>query len=446
MRYIPNTDADRQAMLRRIGMPDTDALFADVPPEVRLRRPLDLPPALAEMDLLRHLGELANKTTSTDQATCFLGAGAYDHYSPVLVDALIQRGEFLTAYTPYQPEISQGTLQAIYEFQSLICELTGLDIANASLYDGASACAEAAVMAVTATDRARVLLSRAMHPDYRAVVRTYLAGQSVEVVDVPEKDGVTDLAALGDLVTDATAGVLIQHPNFFGNLEPVREIEKVAHGKGGLFVVAADPISLGILEAPGRYGADIAVGEGQPLGVPISYGGPYVGFLAARSALQRRMPGRIVGATRDVKGRRAFVLTLQTREQHIRREKATSNICTNQALIATAATIYMTVVGKHGLVETARQALAKSAYLHQRVARLGRYGPAFKQPFWREFAIRFDGPVDRVIDQLAERNILAGYPLARDYPEYKDCFLVAVTEKRTRTEIDHFVAQLEEVL
>ncbi|MCL4368046.1 MAG: aminomethyl-transferring glycine dehydrogenase subunit GcvPA [Actinobacteria bacterium] len=446
MRYIPNTDQDRAQMLRAIGVSSSEELFDDIPAAVRLGRPLELPGAMAEQELVAHLQCLAERNADLDHYTCFLGAGVYDHFVPAVVGNLLSRGEFYTAYTPYQPEISQGTLQAIYEFQSLICELTGLDVANASLYDGASALAEAAIMAVNHTSRGEILVSRTVHPEARSVLRTYLAGQEVSIREIPLAEGLTDPGALEGMVGQETAAVVIQQPNFLGNLEPVRRLAQAAQAQGALFIVSADPISLGLLEAPGAYGADICVGEGQALGNRLSFGGPHLGFLAARSALVRRMPGRIAGATVDQQGRRGFVLTLQTREQHIRREKATSNICSNQALNALAAAIYLTTMGREGIREVAAQALAKAHYAHGRLGASKGFAPRFGAPFFREFALRTTLDPETVNHNLLQHRIIGGYLLGRDYPELADTLLIAFTEKQTRAQIDQLVARLEEMV
>jgi glycine dehydrogenase subunit 1 len=375
----------------------------------------------------------------------FLGGGVYDHYIPPVVDYFLQRGEFLTAYTPYQPEISQGVLQAIYEYQSLVCELTGMDLSNASMYDGASAMAEAAGMVVSQTGRRKVVVARSVHPEYRRTVQTYMNGIGVEVIEAPIKNGVVDLEQLESLVTDEVAGVFIQQPNFLGHLEPVRAIDGVAHGKGGMYVVSVDPISLGILEAPGNYGADIVVAEGQSLGNAMSYGGPALGIMATRDKFARKIPGRIVGATLDNRGQRAFVLTLQAREQHIRREKATSNICTNQALNALAATVYLSLTGKEGLYEVANLCLQKSHYLAAEIAKLPGYAVAYQTPFFKEFTITCPLPAEQINKQLLGRKIMGGFATSGDYPELKNAMTIAVTEKRTRAEIDQLVAALAEV-
>ncbi len=446
MRYMPNTDRDRGEMLRTIGVSGSEELFADIPTPVRLRRPLDLPPGIAEQELVEHLLRLAERNADLDHYPCFLGAGVYDHFVPAVIGSLVSRGEFYTAYTPYQPEISQGTLQAIYEYQSLICELTGLDVSNASMYDGASALAEAAVMALSATGRGEVLVSRAVHPEARAVLRTYLAGQQVAIKEIPLDEGTTDARALEGMLNDQTAAVMIQQPNFLGCLEPVHRLAELAHGRGGMFVVSADPISLGVLETPGAYGADICCGDGQPLGNRLSFGGPHLGFLTARSALVRRMPGRIAGATVDSRGQRGFVLTLQTREQHIRRERATSNICSNQALNALTAAIYLTTMGKEGIREVATQSLAKAHYAEGRIAGVKRFAHRFAGPFFREFAVRTPVDPESVNHNLLSNRIIGGYVLGRDYPELDDCLLLAFTEKRTRAQIDHLVESLEAML
>ena len=442
--YLAHTDADRRAMLEAIGVRDFEELFDQIPRELRLDRPLDLPPALSEPELLAHMERLAARNGHVGAYTCFLGAGAYDHYVPALVDEIISRGEFYTSYTPYQPEVSQGNLQAIYEFQTMICELTGMDVANASMYDGASAAAEAALMAVNVTRRERIVVAGTVHPEYRQVIRTYTERQGLTVTEVPRDGGGVDEEALARAVGEDTACVILQVPNFFGIIERAPWVAQLAREAGALTVVVADPISLGVLKAPGSYGADIVVGEGQGLGNPLSFGGPHFGFLAARQAYIRRMPGRIAGATVDQQGRRGYVLTLQAREQHIRRERATSNICTNQALMALAATVYMTVLGKQGLRQVAELCLQKSHYLAERIAGLERFELAFpNRPFFKEFVVRSRLPVDEVLAELRSRRILGGVPLGRFDPDLADCFMVAVTERRTREEMDHFIGCLE---
>jgi glycine dehydrogenase subunit 1 len=443
--YLPHTDADRRAMLAAIGVGSTQELFADVPGEVRFGRPLALPAAMAEPELLRHLQALAGKNASLDEYACFLGAGAYDHYVPSVVDHVIGRSEFYTAYTQYQPEISQGYLQALWEYQSMICEITGMEVANASLYDGGTALAEAAMMACAATGRSEVVVARAVHPHYRTVLGTYAIDRDIIVKEASFADGMTDAAALGALVGPATAAVIIQTPNFFGCLEDVAAAAGLAHAAGALLIAVADPVALGVLEAPGALGADVVVGEGQPLGLAVSYGGPYVGFFAATEKLMRRMPGRIVGQTTDFEGTRGFVLTLQAREQHIRREKATSNICSNEALCSLAAAVYLTAVGREGFREIAELCLKKARYAFDSLTKLPGCRPVFGAPFFKEFVVRCAKPVAEINAALFKEKIIGGLDLGRYYPELAGCMLVCVTEKRTKAEIDRLVRLVEAV-
>lgn len=445
--YLPHTEADRREMLAALGLDGVEGLFAGIPAEVRLNRPLDLPPGLSEPEAVARITALAARNAGPGRFACFLGGGAYDHHVPAAVGHLVSRGEFLTSYTPYQAEISQGTLQAIYEFQSMICALTGLDVANASVYDGASALAEAALMACRVTGRRRLLVSAAVHPAHRRVLKTYASGPALPVEEVPARGGATDPAALGAALArgEPAAAVIVQEPNHLGLLEPVEDLAATARAAGALFVTSVDPISLGILEPPGSYGADIAVGEGQPLGLGLGFGGPYLGFLAAREAFLRQLPGRIAGRTVDARGRRGFVLTLQAREQHIRREKATSNICSNQALMALAATVYLSLMGPEGLRCVADLCLEKAHYAAGRLTAVPGVSLAFDRPFFKEFALRLPRPAAAVLAGLAERGFLAGPDLAPLGPETAGCILVAVTEKRTRAEIDALAAALEEV-
>ena len=443
--YLPHTAADRQAMLAAIGVRATEELFADIPAELRLGRPLALPAALAEQELARHLQDLAGKNASLGEYACFLGAGAYDHYIPSVVDHVIGRSEFYTAYTQYQPEISQGYLQALWEYQSMICTLTGLDVANASLYDGGTALAEAAMMACAATGRQEVVVARAVHPHYRIILGTYAIDRGMAVKEAPFTDGVTGAADLAGLAGPATAAVIIQTPNFFGCLEDVAAAAELAHKAGALLIVAADPMALGVLEAPGALGADIVVGEGQPLGLPVSFGGPYLGFFAATEKLMRKMPGRIVGQTTDFEGTRGFVLTLQAREQHIRREKATSNICSNEALCSLAAAVYLTAVGREGLREVAELCLKKAHYAHEELVNRKVCQPVFGAPFFQEFVVRCAPPVAAINEALYKERIIGGCDLGRYYPELAGCMLLCVTEKRTRAEIDRLVRTMEAV-
>ncbi len=444
MPYIANTPEDQRAMLDSIGLANLNELFAAIPAELRLNRPLTIPPALTEMELTAHLAQLAARNSHAGTKVCFLGGGSYDHFIPAVVDAIASRGEFYTSYTPYQPEASQGNLQVFFEYQTLITQLTGMDVSNASLYDGGSAVAEAMLMAMTATGRhRRVVVARSMHPEYREILATYLANLGTELITVGAPDGTLSLDELAAAVNDQTACVLVQHPNFFGCLEPVNQVQAIAHSAGALFVVSVDPISLGLLKRPGDYGADIVVAEGQSLGSPMSFGGPYLGIMACREKFVRRMPGRIAGETVDRRGKRCFVLTLQTREQHIRREKATSNICTNQGLFALRATVYLAALGPQGLRETAELCLRKSRYAARRLTTASSLSLAFEQPTFKEFVVRAGrGRIDDLLAWACERGFLAGVPLARWYPELADCFLVSVTEKRTRDEIDALAACL----
>ena len=442
MRYIGNTPQQQKEMLRAIGVETVEDLLTRIPPKARLARPLSLAPAMAEMDLIHHLRGLAVRNAHADDYICFVGGGAYDHYIPSPINSLVSRGEFFTAYTPYQPEASQGTLRTIYEYQTMIAELAGMDVANASIYDGASSLAEAALMAHAVTDRTEIVTSRGVNPLARQVVATYCEGPRLRLREIPVADGSTDLEALRRVVTPKTAGVLIQSPNFFGCLEEVAQVAEIAHGAGALLVVSVDPVSLGLLAAPGRLRADIVVGEGQGLGVPLSYGGPYLGVFAAKHELIRRMPGRLVGATVDLDGRRGFVLTLQTREQHIRREKATSNICTNVALCALMATIYLALMGKQGLRKVAELALAKAHYAAERLTRVPGVQLRFSAPFFKEFVLQLPTSPDRVVKRLLKDRLLAGIPLKTYDRSLKDCLLVAVTEKRTRVEIDAYAEAL----
>ena len=432
-------------MLAAIGVEDLEALLQAIPARLRAR-PLRLPEGISEPEAARWMAALARRNRTPDDLVAFLGAGAYDHFIPAAVAPLIMRGEFLTAYTPYQPEASQGSLQAIYEFQSLICELTDLDVANASLYEGASAVAEAVLMALRQTERSVVLVASTVHPEYRQVLRTYLDDLPIQLVEIPARDGVTDLEALRASASDQTAAVVVQQPNLYGCLEPMAQIAPIVHGVGGLFVACVNPMSLGVLEAPGAYGADAAVGEAQPFGNPLWYGGPYVGFMAVRQSLMRRMPGRLAGMTTDHRGRRGFVLTLQTREQHIRRQRATSNICTNEALCALAVTVYLALVGKEGLRQIAYQNVAKSHYAQEALCRIRGVQLAHRQPFFNEFVLRLPMAAEAVVERLIEWGFLAGVPLSRWEPSRANDLLVCVTETKMRDEIDRFATAMAEAL
>lgn len=443
--YIPVTPEDEKKMLDSIGLNSLDDLFSDIPESIKLKRALNLPEGLSELELSRYLNTLANKNLSTNELTCFLGAGAYDHYIPALIKHIVSKSEFYTAYTPYQAEISQGTLQCIFEYQSMICELTGLDAANASMYDGATACTEAALMAVDSTRKKKILVSKTVHPETRKVLETYTKFKDIELVEIDIADGVTDLEKLTSAIDNKTAGVILQNPNFFGIIEDVKEVEKITHDNKALLIMSVDPISLGILKSPGELGADIAVGEGQSLGNNMSFGGPYVGFMATKAKLMRKMPGRIVGQTQDLDGKRGFVLTLQAREQHIRREKATSNICSNEALNALTVAIYLTTMGKKGIKEVAYQSTQKAHYAFNKIANSGKFKPLFNKPFFKEFAVVSEKEPAIINDELLKNKILGGYSLGKNYASYKNALLFCVTEKRTSQEIDKLVSVMEGV-
>jgi glycine cleavage system P protein (glycine dehydrogenase) subunit 1 len=422
-------------MLETIGVSTIDELFADIPEGVRFRRALDVPHALSEQELVAHLSELAAKNVHTGIELSFLGAGMYDHYVPAVVDAVLSRGELLTAYTPYQPEMSQGVLQAIFEYQTVICELTGLDVSNASGYDGTTVAADACYIAKHATGRSKVVLAETVNPQVRQVVKTYAPGFGLEVVEVPHIAGVTDPGAFTDAAEDAACAIF-QQPNFFGCLEPAPDLAAAASEAGALAVAHVDPISLGLLEAPGNYGCAIAIGEGQGAGNYLSYGGPHYGFLAASSDLIRRMPGRIVGETVDTAGQRGYVLTLQTREQHIRREKATSNITTNQTLLALAGLVYLSWLGPQGLREVGETCLALAEYSKQALTHAGAKLVFPEQTTFKEFAIRVGRPARAAVESAREQGVHPGYVLGRDYDGLDDALLVCVTEQKKREDID----------
>ncbi len=447
MQYLPLTPQDEKEMLSRIGVSSFKELIDKIVPEnLQYHGDIAIPEAVSENEVRKIIGDFAGSNLNTDEYLSFLGAGVYDHYIPAVVDSLISRSEFYTAYTPYQAEVSQGTLQSIFEYQSVICELTGMDVSNASMYDGGSALAEACHMANTIKGRNKIILSELIHPYYRKITRTYTHECGVCTVKCPSKNGVTDVGALKDLLDNETSCVCIQHPNFYGLLEPMSEIEKIVHEKGALLIAVVDPISLGVLKPPGEYNADIVVGEGQALGVPQSFGGPLLGIFAAKKDFVRYMPGRIVGETTDVDGKRGFVLTLQTREQHIRREKATSNICTNEALLALSALIYLCALGKQGMVEVGNLCLSKSHYLHSKLKGLKGIRPAYEQEFFKEFLVQTEKEAKDVLDALLEQKIFGGVPLSLFDENEKHKFLIAVTEKRTKEDLDFFVEQLSKVL
>jgi glycine dehydrogenase subunit 1 len=439
--HLSLTDADREAMLAAVGVASIDELFADIPEGVRFRRELDLEPALSEQEIVAHLTELAERNVDTGKELSFLGAGIYDHYVPAVVDAVLSRGEFLTAYTPYQPEMSQGVLQAIFEYQTVICELTGMDVSNASGYDGTTVAADACFVAKHATGRDKVVLCESLNPQVRQVVKTYAPGFGLEVVEVPHHGGVTDVDELREASAEA-ACTIFQQPNFFGCLEPAPDLAAAAADAGALPVAHVDPVSLGVLEAPGAYGCALAIGEGQSAGNYQSYGGPHYGFIAARSEFIRRMPGRIVGETTDLRGERGYVLTLQTREQHIRREKATSNITTNQTLLALAGLVHLSWLGPQGLRELGETCMSLGEYAKERVG-LPLVFP--EQTTFKEFAVRLGRSAKDVVREARARGVHPGYALGRDYAGLDDALLVAVTEKRTPEEIDRLAEVLGEV-
>src|SRR5438105_3887475 len=431
-------------MLRTIGVSSVEQLFRDIPAAVRLGRELDLEPALSEHELSAHLAELAARNVDTTHELSFLGAGIYDHYVPAVVDAVLQRGEFLTAYTPYQPEMSQGVLQAIFEYQTAICELTGMDVSNASGYDGTTGTADACYIAKHATGKSKIVVTEATNPQVRQVVKTYAPGFGLDVVEVPHRGGTTDVDALAAASKDAAA-VIFQQPNFFGCLEPAPDLAAAANDADALPIAHVDPLSLGVLEAPGRYGCAIALGEGQAAGNVMAYGRPHYGFLAARQDFIRRMPGRIVGETVDTEGKRGYVLTLQTREQHIRREKATSNITTNQTLLALAGLVHLSWLGPQGLRELGETCLALGQYARERLEGAGFELVFAAQTTFKEFAVRVGRPAAEVVRGARERGVHPGYALGRDYEGLDDALLVCVTEKRTREEIDRLADTLAAV-
>ncbi len=447
MAYIANTPDDVTHMLAAIGLESLDELFEMVPPELRLDRALAVPPALDELELTAEVGALLALNQGTDRRPCFLGGGCYDHFVPAVVDNLAARGEFYTAYTPYQAEASQGTLQATFEYQTLITQLTGMDVSNASLYDGGSATAEAMMMAMTITRRlGRVVVAGSVHPEYREILKTFLANLEAELITVPARGGKVWPTDIAEALSDDTAAVIIQQPNFFGGLEDVESLVEVAHARGALAIVSVDPISLGLLKRPGSYDADIVVAEGQGLGNHLNYGGPYLGILACRDEYVRKMPGRVVGETKDRNGKRCYTLTLQTREQHIRREKATSNICTNQGLLALRAAIYLAVIGPKGLRQAAELSTRKAHYAAERLAEVSGLSLAFSTPFFKEFVIRTSLDPKRLLAEVGRLGYHGGIALGRWYPELADGILIAVTEKRTREEIDGLVAAYTQAL
>ena len=445
--FIPHTDAERKEMLSALGLSKLEELFSDVPVKYRFPK-INLPAGLPEMQVKDLVNGFANANATTQEFICFLGAGAYDHYTPAAVDSLLRRGEFFTAYTPYQPEISQGTLQAIFEFQSLICNLTALDVSNASHYDGATAAAEACITAYAhfREKRKKIILSNTLNPQYIEVIRTYLSGiEDIEIIIAGSaKNPFSSPLEIENLVDEDTALVLVQYPDFLGRLIDFTQLTTQVHQKGALVGILVNPIALGLCKAPGHMGADIAVGEGQPLGIPLSFGGPYVGFLAAKKELVRKLSGRLVGETVDESGKRGYVLTLTAREQHIRREKATSNICTNQGLVALAATIYMSLLGKSGMQQISNLCYQNAHYAAQMISQLDGFKVLTPEPFFHEFVVQCPTSVEPVNQHLLNNGILGGYSLEQDYPELKNCMLLAFTEKTNKDTIDLLCEVLKE--
>lgn len=443
--YIPNTEKEVEKVLKILSIDSMDKLFTDIPDKVKLNRDLNLEKGLSELEVEKRMKDLAGKNKSIEELTCFLGAGSYDHYIPSIIKHILLRGEFFTAYTPYQPELSQGTLQGIFEYQSMICNLTGMEVSNSAMYDGATATVEAAMMAIDNTKRKTIVVSSTVNPETRAVLNTYLKYRGYNLVEIDENEGSTDFEKLKASLNKDVAAVIIQSPNFFGVIEDAEEIVKSIHDNKSIFIMNVDPISLGILKSPGEIGADIVVGDAQCFGSNMSFGGPGLGFLNTTKKLMRKMPGRIAGQTDDGYGNRGFVLTLQAREQHIRREKATSNICSDQTLVSIGAAIYMATLGKKGIKEVALQCLNKSHYALEKLTQSGKYKKAFDKPFFKEFVIKADNCPCDINNKLLENNILGGYNLGKNYPKYKDSMMLCVTEKRTKEDIDKLVKVMEEI-
>ena len=445
MNFIPNTEQDRKEMMELLGISSVTELFADIDESMKLKEPLELPAPLSEPEIVRHLGQISSANAHVSGFSSFLGAGAYNHFIPSAVDYLVSRGEFLSSYTPYQAEASQGLLQTIFEFQSMICELTGMDVANASMYDGASALAEAALLAAKYKETDCIAVSRAVHPEYRAVLSTYARVHGVRITEIDTEDGVTS----PDIVKEQEnlACVIVQSPNFFGCLENLQEIADITHENEGIFITGVvEPVSLGLLKPPGEQGADVVVGEAQAFGNALSFGGPHVGFVAACEKFLKKLPGRISGLTVDTEGEGGFILTLQAREQHVRRERATSNICTNQASNALAATIYMALMGKSGLSKVAEICAQRAHYTQKQVADIAGFEPCFSAPFFNEFAIQCPRPPKDINSALHSKNIMGGYELGNHCPGFEDSMLLCVTEMNTRKDIDAFVDALSEAL
>ena len=445
MPYISNTEKNRKEMLDAIGVNTFEELLKEIPEEFLFKDRLGLGKGQSELEVTKSVRKIAGSNKNTSDCTSYLGAGSYDHYIPAVVPYLISRPEFQTAYTPYQAEISQGTLQSIYEYQSLICSLTGMDVSNASMYDGASSMAEAAILACRHTRKNRIVVVSTVNPGWTDVVRTFVSSLEYEVVTADIDTGAVEKGILEDFIDDKTACVIVQNPNFFGNIEDYTGLADTVHSKKALFIVAVDPISIGILKKPSEYGADIVVAEGQPLGLPQSFGGPYLGIFATTKQLMRKIPGRVVGVTKDIDGKRGFVLTMQTREQHIRRDKATSNICSNQALCALASGVYLNTMGEQGLREVAENCYSRSRYLASKITELDGFEMRYKKPFFKEFVLRTDYPVDKILSGMMGQGIFAGIALEK-FGMAVDEFIVAVTEKRSKEEMDNYVSSLKKVV
>lgn len=435
LRYIPMTEEDKQDMFQTIGIQHLEELFADIPDEVRYKGDMNLLPALDETNLMNEMSRLAGLNKHTKEYPSFLGAGVYEHYIPSVVNHMLLRSEFYTAYTPYQPEISQGELQGIFEFQTMIAELTGMEIANSSMYDGPTALAEAAMMSAGHTKKKKILVSKTVHPESIQVLKTSAKGQNLEVIEIDHSNGQTDLDHLKNLYADDIASVIVQSPNFFGQLEDLKSIETIAHKEKSLFIVSCNPLSLGMIKPPGHFEADVVVGDAQPFGIPMQFGGPHCGFFAVTKKLMRKVPGRLVGQTEDLDGRRGFVLTLQAREQHIRRDKATSNICSNQALNALAASISMSALGKEGLRDMSRQNMHKARYAMKQLQAHG-LEAVYTGPFFNEFVVKTKEPAEETVNKLLHEGIIGGLPLNRFFPEKENEMLIAVTEIRSKADID----------
>ncbi|MGI8316165.1 aminomethyl-transferring glycine dehydrogenase subunit GcvPA [Halobacillus mangrovi] len=444
-RYLPMTDRDKKDMLKRIGVQSSEELFSDIPESIRFKGDLDIKEPRNEFQLTKELTELAAQNVNLKTHTSFLGAGVYDHYIPSIVDHVISRSEFYTAYTPYQPEISQGELQAIFEFQTMICELTGMDVANSSMYDGGTALAEAVNLSAGQTKKKKVLVSKAIHPESLAVIHAYVKGPGVEVIEIDHKNGLTDLVQLEKELDDSTASVVMQYPNFFGQIEPLDQVRTLVDSqKKAMLITSSNPLALGYLTPPGEFGADIVVGDAQVFGIPAQFGGPHCGYFATTKKLMRKVPGRLVGQTVDEDGRRGFVLTLQAREQHIRRDKATSNICSNQALNALASSVAMSSLGKQGIKKMAWMNIQKATYMKKQLTANG-FEVAFEGPFFNELVVTIGKDVTQLNSHLLQKGFIGGYDLGQTHDELKGHMLIAVTEIRTKDEIDQFVKELGDI-